>query len=715
MRLTTPLVMLTAFIAMWVFITPVLASGACSNEALREEQGSTFLPDCRAYELASPADKGGGDVMPNSSRTRAAADGGAVNFTSLVALGDAHGATIGTEYIAERTGAAGTSGWTTHGITPAQQPFPLYGAFFGFDPSYDGEFSSDLSRGVFRAYRPITDAPDVAGQLNLYVRRDLRTPGAGFYQLISDPGFAVPTPPSPVRPYLAGASSDFSHVIFESSQNLDADASGSDPKLYEWANGTLRLAGVLPDGTAATSSQAGRGATSNSLPRSTPRMISTDGSRIFFQAPVSTGNVYMRVNGTTTVQLNASEKTAPEAPQGATLWTASADGTRIFFSTTEGLVDGDDDGAEDYYMYDVSAPAGHHLTLISRDGEPSVNDSGLGVVGASDDGHYLYFMMSGQLVAGEPPLVSGLYVWHDGTVRFIGDFAQQADTDRNQLEASWILVGTTLMARVSADGSHVLFAATDDSEFRGHGGLGGFDHGTACGGGCREFYVYSAASGQLRCASCDPSGTPPIDSAQDNTRVDAYVSAVAGTSYINHALSSDGRWTFFNSPDALVPEDVNGRVDAYEYDSQTDRISLLSSGRSTDDSYFLDASASGRDAFFVTRERLVGWDVDGNYDLYDARVGGGLPEPVAPPPACAGDACQGTANLTSSFRTPSSVGFTGSGNLKPVISTKSSKSLTRSQKLRKALKACKSKHGKAKRKKCERTTRKRISRSGGSR
>lgn len=610
--------------------------------------------------MVSPPGKNGGDVNPVSNRTRAAFDGNAVNFTSLVGFGDVHGATIGTEYIAQRTAAPGTAGWATHGITPAQEPLPTIGAIVGFDPSYDGDMSSDLSAGVFRAYRPITDAPDVEGLLNLYVRRDLRTPGAGSYQLISDPGFAVQAPFFPTRPFVAGASSNFSHVIFESNLNLDANATGSDPKLYEWADGRLSLAGVMPDGSAAPSSQAGQGAAAQ---RPTPHMMSSDGSRVFFQAPAGGGNVYMRVDGTTTVQLNASEKTTPESPQGAQLWTASADGSRVFFSTGEGLVNGDDDGAEDYYMYDVNAPSGHHLTLITRDEEPSVVDSGLGVVGASDDGHYLYFMMAGQLVAGQDPLVSGLYVWHDGIVRFIGSFSDAFNPDFNSLTATWFLTGTTIAARVAGDGSHVMFTVTNDGGFRGRGGFAGFDHGTACsGGGCQELYVYGANTGQLRCASCAPSGALPTGRVQINTKLDSYASGVTSTSYLNHALSSDGRWAFFSSPDALVPEDVNGRFDAYEYDTVTGRVSLLSSGRSSGDSYFLDANPSGSDVFFATREQLVGWDVDGSYDLYDARVGGGLPEPVASPAACAGDACQGGVAAPITPDASASRGFEGKGD-----------------------------------------------------
>lgn len=635
-----------------------IACGAAASTAV--------MPSGRGWEMVSPANKNGGDVVPVSTRTRAAADGDAVNFTSLIGFADVHGATIGTEYISHRTGTAGTPGWAAYGITPTQDPLMIIGAIAGSDPAYDGDMSADLSAGVFRAYRPLTDAPNVAGLLNLYVRRDLRDPGAGFYELISDPGFSVATPIAPVRPFIAGASSDFSHVIFESRLNLSPDASGNRAKLYEWANGTLRLAGILPDGTAASSSQAGQGAAAR---RPTPHMISADGSRVFFQAPIGSGNVYMRVNGTTTVQLNASEKSTPEASQDAQLWTASVDGSRIFFSTAEGLVDGDDDGAEDYYMYDVNAPTGHHLTLISSDNEPSVADSGLGVVGSSDDGHYLYFMMFGQLVAGESPLVSGLYAWHDGSIRYIGAFADDFNTGFNTLNDTWLVIGTTMAARVAADGTHVMFMATNDAGFRGRGGFAGFDHGTACdGGGCRELYVYNAVDGRLQCASCAPSGALPTGRAEVNTRVDAYASATTSTPYLNHALSSDGRWAFFNTPDALVPGDVNGRIDPYAYDTETGRVTLLSSGRATDSSYFLEASASGRDAFFVTRERLVGWDLDGSYDLYDARVGGGMPEPVSPPPACAGDACQASSVGSAAPETPASSSFSGSGDLHQKLS-----------------------------------------------
>jgi hypothetical protein len=110
-----------------------------------------------------------------------------------------------------------------------------------------------------------------------------------------------------------------------------------------------------------------------------------------------------------------------------------------------------------------------------------------------------------------------------------------------------------------------------------------------------------------------------------------------------------------------VAADANGQVDAYEYDVQSGIARLLSSGRDTAGSYFLDASANGDDAYFVTREQLVGWDVDRAYDLYDARVGGGFPDPPLSPPACTGDACRGQAHAAPPVVSLGSATLVGSG------------------------------------------------------
>jgi len=140
-------------------------------------------------------------------------------------------------------------------------------------------------------------------------------------------------------------------------------------------------------------------------------------------------------------------------------------------------------------------------------------------------------------------------------------------------------------------------------------------------------------------------------------------------------LSADGSRLFFTSRDALLPGDTNGRYDVYEWEadgsggchSSADNggcLYLISSGRGASNSYFADASPSGNDAFFSTGDRLVGSDQDDYADLYDARVGGGFPEP--PPPApCEGESCRGEGSHAPAASGAGTAAFQGPGNPPP--------------------------------------------------
>src|SRR5262249_7096546 len=144
---------------------------------------------------------------------------------------------------------------------------------------------------------------------------------------------------------------------------------------------TVRLAGILPDGEPAETSHAGRSNWPNG-DRYTVNMISRDGSRVFFTD--GSGNIYVRLNHTSTVQLAAGE-----------LWTVTPDGSKVFFAAGQPLTPdaGSEVGTNKLYMYDFDAPAGHRLTFISKDTEPI--DGSYGAVeevwGASADGSYVYF------------------------------------------------------------------------------------------------------------------------------------------------------------------------------------------------------------------------------------------------------------------------------------------------------------------------------------
>jgi LSD1 subclass zinc finger protein len=702
------------------------AEGACPNEARRAEQHSTELPDCRGYEMVSPLDKNGADVLRTNARFRVATDGGAVGWAALAGFADTQGVSVAADYMSQRT----DSGWLTHALTPRQRSLSWSDARSFQEPLYTGPYSADLTRGVFASISPLTDDPGVASVLNLYLRTDLRTPGPGSFQLITACPLcdATETPLPPLtgdnqsiirgRPFFANVSPDFGRVIFESRARLTSDAppqpetcdpttsSSSAPaksgacrlRLYEWDQGTLRYAGFLPDGSPADVSIAAAGAGSFL----TPGALSdgTDGhDRVFFTQPTnasgqtssqvsganaqqaidlsSLGNLFVRVDHQETAQLNLSERTtcaaelggfppcepAPDSFGRAKFLDASADGTRSFFMTAQALTDDAPvDGLQKIYMYDATKSEAdpHNLTFVSRDDElGDGTGNAQGAIGVSADGHYFYFVNDTQLVSGGPTdRNTWIYLWHDGQLKVVGP-ADQISVGLTELLINaklWQL--TPLQARVTPDGRHLLFSDTMGES------LTGYDDGNCewgLDGSCRELYVYSADSDSVACASCNPSGA----AATGNATIWVGEGGATRADRPNtQPITPDGSRVFFTTPEALVPEDTNGFLDAYEYDTEAGSVSLVSSGTEESDSYFIDNSPSGDDAFFATRERLVGYDTDDSYDLYDARVGGGFPEPPPELAPCNGDSCKGGAGVTPPAPPLGSSTLTGAGNVK---------------------------------------------------
>jgi hypothetical protein len=113
-------------------------------------------------------------------------------------------------------------------------------------------------------------------------------------------------------------------------------------------------------------------------------------------------------------------------------------------------------------------------------------------------------------------------------------------------------------------------------------------------------------------------------------------------------VSADGSRLFFTARGVLHPKDINSNPDVYEWEAvgkgscekAEGCIGLISDGNGLGGG-LADVSSSGNDVFFTTPSSLVGPD-PGAVDLYDARVGGGLPEPQ-PPSECEGDDCLGPA------------------------------------------------------------------------
>lgn len=713
------------------YASAIVAADSCPNAQIRAEQFSAYLPECRAYELVSPVEKNGGSVAADRSFTQSAPDGNAIKYSSVTGFAGVEGSQVrGYEYVAER----GAEGWVTHGINPSQQS-QIYSVNSSSSYSY---LSPSLEKGVYFALSPVLAGHEnVAKSTNLYLRNNVLSPAPGEYELLSEA--SSPQPPRPAGNSVikeiafSAASADMSHILFETTHDLTAQAEANTnpslPKLYEWHDGTVTLAGILPNEEPAEGSMAGAGTGVEQEGMWTNNTISEDGSRVVFEGPPFSqvnggaeigaafhGNLYLREDGKT-VQLNVSERTdcnierkkaepsynctgAPESdPNGAqtaVYWGSTADDSKIFFSTPQALTDdasgvGSDGSAGNLYMYDVDAPAGKHLTLISVDTGPEDHGGGCGcgeprgvaMLGMSSDGGYVYFLGATALLPGQPAVQSNgsaLYVWHDGTVRYIASH-DLVGYPPNGLEWGNESRYGGNSFRVSADGSVAAFTSADPGtlEALGFDNQGGPNSGCEDSGFavsepseyfsfvCTEVLVYDYERDELSCASCDPSGIRTVGDADmtvGTADMDGYVlSEYSATMYDSRALSEDGRYLFFDTPDPLVAQDTNGRRDVYEYDTVTHEVHLITSGTCDCDAKFVDATPNASNVFFVTHQKLVDEDTDSAGDLYDARVDGGIQaQNELPPATCEGEDCQGPAAPNPVFSSPASSTFSGLGN-----------------------------------------------------
>jgi hypothetical protein len=317
---------------------------------------------------------------------------------------------------------------------------------------------------------------------------------------------------------------------------------------------------------------------------------------------------------------------------------------------------------------------------------------------------------------------------------------------------------SAVTASVSANGQYLAFMSEQS--------LTGYDNQDASGGQAdEEVFRYDASSGRLVCASCNP-GSENAGGGEGFKRphgvfdtqlsgegfgllvdrpeiwkqrwlaasIPGWAFNIIGGGpaalYQPRYLSDSGR-LFFDSPDELVPAATNGKQDVYEYEpdqvgscqSSSGCIGLISSGSSSEESAFLDASENGDDVFFLTAAQLVPADQDQAFDIYDAHVcSESSPchssQTVSTTECETSQACRpGSVPSSQVPATPASAAYTGPANPaeQAVSATKnlakpanSSKPLTRAQKLANALRACRKLRRKHKRALCEAQARERY-------
>jgi hypothetical protein len=676
---------------------------SCANEVARGEQPYGLeLPDCRAYEMVSPLNKDDNNVAENSARSSVTGD--AVTYISRGAFAEPKAALNLNRYVSRR----GASGWLTQNITP---PYKSYETNL-LEPYQSLQFTPDLSKGLARTYySPLTsDTP--AGYANYYVADIV----AGSYQgvtSITPPGLVPYEQTAIEQPDSGGASADLSHVAFEEygPEGLVPGASPNHTHVFEWVGGRLTQVDIAPEGMT-LEAEGGIGAPGGQEGTSGGdvwRAVSADGSRVFFTGGEATGpehgrelvgQVYVReADRERTIEVSASQKTNGKGPRGtdedgpkpARYWGASTDGSRVFFTSVSELTDdantGPADNASNLYEYDLETGVLSDLTVDVNAGD--VNGAAvLGLVTASEDGSYVYFVAEGILAEGAVSAKPNLYLYHAGKVTFVASLAPATKIDsETELEGggdsqdwfgdrphpganpygSWGPSSHTV--RVSPDGIHLAFV----SELS----LTSYDNepiepSFGCRSGrCPEVYLYDAKTSGLACASCDPNGSRPIGRAKLGGNEEAGPESTSATSpfYIPLNLSDDGGRLFFQSPDALVPHDSNGRQDVYEYEDG--HVYPISNVAGNFDSDFLDASPNGTDVFVTTGDQLLPSDTDQRVDLYDVRAGGGFPVSAAPPDCDNGDSCKPPVSPQPGvFGAPASATFSGAGNVTPVATLK---------------------------------------------
>jgi len=664
---------------------PVAPDTDCPNQGYRMGPG-VRLPECRAYEMVSPPDKGGGEVLPAGfvfGAGQAAAGGGRLAYVSRTAFGDAPGAHFYSQYLATR----GAGGWSTHSLDPPQGTTvfdPVFSTAFDLREHF-GVFSADLCLALVEDENLVPLAAGaIAGHTNVYLRRNCGA-GADTYTAMTVGGEPIwhsarafgetDLFTKPLNVSAGGAHAVFqAQVGLNSSPPPSAPGEGEGRGVFDFSDGALHLVSALPGGAAdAADSQVGSTHGQVATAGNVVRAVSTNGSRVFWTSELLSGAraLYARVDNALTVPVSAAVSSA-----GALYQTASADGSAVVFLTGGELWRLDVDAALETADPEAPEPAATSK-IAARAG---------GVVGSSEDLSYLYFT-SREAIAGSGPNERGeealdgewnLYMRHGGASEFVATIDQVDRGGAHRIDSgnSSGVDSTVPDAQVSPDGRFLAFTSVRP--------LTGYDSTDSAGGkAAAEVFRYDAVSGHLVCASCRPSGERPAQSQlEQGGQVAAFVPDQNLPNYVRRALSDDGSRLFFEAHDQVLPADRNEALDVYEWEaagsggahgcrvSDSDYsprnegcLSLISTGAGASDSHFVDASADGGDVFFDTVSSIDPRDSDsGLRDVYDARAEGGFPPPEPAAPECAGDACQ-PVPAGPQPPSPPSAAAAGDGNL----------------------------------------------------
>ncbi len=583
----------------------------CANQALRVGP-SAQLPDCRAYELVTPADTTGrpprsvgfvGNLFPTVEASPAGdalwfkIEGGSLPDSSGI------GSFEGDPYLATR----GASGWTSTlagasgdeatvsipGSTSPDQGYAFWSA------RIEGPLVLNDEETQYLRY------PD--GRSELIGRGSLGTDPKARGRLITENG---------------------AHVIFESlnttkpAKQLEpiAPPEGT-PALYDrtidpvTGEEETHVVSLLPGDVTPTVGQ-----------NESYRGASRDGEGIAFEIA---NKLYLRVGNETTY----------EAGEGVTFAGVSEGGDRVFYLQ------------------------GGNLKALDTASEEVIDFSSTGnvtPVNVATGGTRAYFVSPSVLGGANPQGDSAqageqnLYLSEEGAISFVAtvtdrdvEGAAEGTTDGLGL---WTEVLSSQPAkdpsRLNPNGSVLLFQSRADITGSGESEFG-------------QVYRYDS-NARLHCLSCIPTKTPATGGASLQTiTFDSLDPPPLSPSAFVPNLTPAGNRVFFESDEALVSTDTDQVKDVYEWEAQGigscgqtgGCVYLISSGQSERDNFLYAHSQSGDDVFFSTEDVLTDLDTGGAASIYDAKVGGGFPVRI-PSPGCTADGCRPQVTPTPALSTP---------------------------------------------------------------
>ncbi|HEY5941345.1 MAG TPA: hypothetical protein VIT89_00600 [Solirubrobacterales bacterium] len=558
----------------------------CANALLRTGL-SALLPDCRAYELVSPADTNGRapvgtgrqggvfttrQVSPAGDKIPFRVEGG-----SLPGLGGT-GSLLGDPYLATRT----SEGWSTTYTGPAGDEATDIGA---------GTTSPDQNHSFWQA---AGRGSAVLGGTTAYVRYP-----DGHSELLGQGSLGNIDPESAGQLISEGGG----HIVFSTGSFASASTAVQlEPDAAP--DGTRAIYDRTPDGITHVVSLKPGDEPFGTGENANYQGASLDGIGIAFKVG---STLYLRYDNEETFAIGTGVDVAGVAEGG----------NRIFYMEGGDLKAFDVGGGEATVFADTAAAV--VPVTVSADGSTAyfVSETAIAESGPNPEGD--------EPQAGQ----QNLYRSVEGQIAFVATVTER-DVD-GALISSEISDGLGLWAAASSAGTlgRVPARATPDGSallFKSRAALTDYDPED-------NAQIYRYAAGELQCLSCIPTGAAADSDAtlQSEFREGQELFSTWGWP---ENLRADGRRAFFESSEALVANDSDGLRDVYEWEDEgvgsctraEGCVYLISSPQSQRDEYLWAVSPSGNDAFFLSSELLVGSDADETPSIYDARVGGGFAE-----------------------------------------------------------------------------------------